>query len=287
MAQRNLILSRRSLLLSVPDAAALAATDGEAKVHVGSQLNAFRIIDLNTLMGALASVKQIGFEGFEAPYRTLESQFDRPEEMAKRLKDTGLTFFAIHIWLPSYDAQTQLAPWTLIQRVADGGAALGAQRLILSGGSTPDAASLARKAEALNRAGKYCREKGLQLAYHNHLPEVENDCAQLEGLLKATAPDLFHLVVDAGHAFSAGVDMAGFFSKHFPRIEGMHLRDALNKEEVPFGQGDRNWVPLAAAVRKSKWTGWLMTEEERLNGSKPGEAALRPAREGIRRIFGV
>jgi sugar phosphate isomerase/epimerase len=282
------MLSRRSLLLSVPAAAAaLAATGGEAKVHVGSQLNAFRISDLNTLMGALASVKQIGFEGFEAPYRTLESQFDHSREMAARLKDTGLTFFAIHIWLPSYDAETQLAPWALIQRVADGGAALGAQRLILSGGSTPDPASLNRKAEALSRAGNYCRERGLQLAYHNHLPEVENDCAQLEGLLKATDPRLFHLVVDVGHAFSAGVDMANFFSKHFPRIDGMHLRDALKKEEVPFGQGDRNWVPLAAAVRQSNWTGWLMAEEERLNGSKLGAAVLRPAREGIRRIFGV
>ena len=283
MSQDNLI-SRRSLLLSVP-ALAIAAAAG--KPHVGSQLNAFRITDPNTLMGAFASLKQIGFEGFEAPYRVLESQFEHPEEMARRLKDTGLTFFAIHIWLPSYDEQTQLAPWDLIKKVADGGAALGAQRLILSGGSTPDPASLARKAEALNRVGGYCRQASLRLAYHNHLAEAEKDYAQLEGLLQATQSDLFHLVPDLGHAFRAGADVAGFFTKHYARIDGMHLRDAKKGAEVPLGQGDYDFAPLAAAVQKTEWTGWLMTEEERLNGDKPGEAALRPARETIRRVFGV
>jgi sugar phosphate isomerase/epimerase len=281
-------ISRRSLLLSMPLAAAVCGiAESAPNLQVGTQLNAFRISDLNSLMAAISSIRRIGFQGFEAPYRTLESQFAHPQEMAARLKDTGLTFFAIHIWLPSYSPQTQLAPWDLIQRVADGGAALGAQRLILSGGSTPDDASLVRKVEALNQAGKYCRDKGVQLAYHNHLPEVQNDCRQLESLLKGTTPDLFHLVVDVGHAFTAGVDMAGFFSRHYDRIDGMHLRDASQGKEVPFGQGDRDWGSLAAAVRRSSWNGWLMTEEERLSGEKPGEAALRPAREGIRRIFGV
>ena len=37
----------------------------------------------------------------------------------------------------------------------------------------------------------------------------------------------------------------------------------------------------------ANWNGWLLAEEERLSGEKPGETATRPARETIRRIFGV
>jgi len=43
----------------------------------------------------------------------------------------------------------------------------------------------------------------------------------------------------------------------------------------------------AAAIRAANWSGWLLAEEERLSGEKPGETAARPARETIHRIFGV
>ena len=74
------------------------------------------------------------------------------------------------------------------------------------------------------------------------------------------------------------------FSRNMPyRIDGIHLRDARQGKEVPLGQGDYDWRPLAAAVARAKWDGWVLAEEERLSGEKPGEAAIKPAREAIRR----
>ena len=281
------MMSRRTLVFGAP-VAALAAKSG-ASVHAGCQTNAWPIDpkDLSSLLNALGAIKQIGFEGFETGFRNLQGQFAQPASARESLKKSGLRFFGIHIFLLSYDKQTSIAPWELLKGVADGGAALGAERLIVSGASTPEAAALSRKAEGLNRIGKYCREKGLAFGYHNHQAEFQRGGFQIQGLLRETDPETVHLVVDAGHAVEGGGNIAEFFTRNSRRIDGLHLRDARAGEEVPLGQGEYDWRPLAAAIRTANWSGWLLAEEERLSGEKPGETAARPARETIRRIFGV
>jgi inosose dehydratase len=287
MSGANLMMSRRAILLGAP-VATLAAESG-ATVHIGCQTNAWPIepSDPNSLLHVLDVIKQIGFEGFETGFRNLQSQFAQPAAARESLRKSGLRFFGIHIFLLSYDKQTSIAPWDLLKQVADGGAALGAQRLIVSGASTPDAAALSRKAEALNRIGKYCREKGIGFGYHNHQVEFQRDGFQIQGLLRETDPETVHFVVDAGHAVEGGANIAEFFTANARRIDGMHLRDAHARQEVPLGSGDYDWRPLAAAIHAANWNGWLLAEEERLSGEKPGESAARPARGTIRRIFGV
>jgi inosose dehydratase len=287
MSRATLMMSRRALLISAP-AAALAAKSG-ATVHVGCQTNAWPIEpkDLSSLLQVLGVIKQIGFEGFETGFRNLQDQFAQPAAARENLKKSGLRFFGIHIFLLSYDKQTSIAPWDLLKQVADGGAALGAERLIVSGAPTPEPAALSRKAEGLNRIGKYCRQKGIGFGYHNHHVEFQQNGFQIQGLLRETDPETVHLVVDAGHAIEGGANIAEFFTANSRRIDGMHLRDARAGQEVPLGQGDYDWRPLAAAIRAANWSGWLLAEEERLSGEKPGESATRPARETIRRIFGV
>jgi inosose dehydratase len=287
MSRANLMMSRRALLIGVP-AVALAAKSG-ATVHVGCQTNAWRIEpkDLNSLQHVLGVMKQIGFEGFETGFRNLQDQFAQPADARAVLKKSALRFFGIHIFLLTYDKQTSIAPWDLLKQVADGGAALGAERLIVSGASTPDPAALSRKAEGLNRIGKYCREKGLGFGYHNHHVEFQQNGFQIQGLLRETDPETIHLVVDAGHAVEGGANIAEFFTANARRIDGTHLRDARAGQEVPLGQGDYDWRFLAAAIRAANWNGWLLAEEERLSGEKPGETATLPARETIRSVFGV
>jgi inosose dehydratase len=287
MSRAALMMSRRVLLIGAPTAA-LAAKSG-ATAHVGCQTNAWPIEpkDLSSLLHVLGVMKQIGFEGFETGFRNLQDQFAQPADARAFLKKSALRFFGIHIFLLSYDKQTSIAPWDLLKQVADGGASLGAERLIVSGASTPDPAALSRKAEALNRIGKYCREKSLGFGYHNHHVEFQQNGFQIQGLLRETDPETIHLVVDAGHAVEGGANIAEFFTANSRRIDGMHLRDARAGQEVPLGQGHYDWHPLATAIRAANWNGWLLAEEERLSGEKPGETAARPARETIRRVFGV
>jgi inosose dehydratase len=278
------MMSRRSLMLGA-GGAALGAT----KVHAGAQTNAWTIDgkDLNSLLHVLGSMKRLGFEGFETSFRNVQAQFDKPQPAREELKKTGLRFFGVHVFLLQYDPQTSIGPWDLLQTVVDGGKALGAERLIVSGASTPDPAVLSRKAKALDRVGRYCREKGMKFGYHNHDAEFREKGRQIEALLRETDPALFHLILDAGHAQEGGANVAEFFTRHADRIDGLHLRDARAGKEVPLGEGDYDWRPLAAAVARVKWDGWVLAEEERLSGEKPGEAAIKPAREAIRGLFGV
>jgi inosose dehydratase len=229
----------------------------------------------------------MGFEGFETSFRNVQAQFDKPQAAHGELRKTGLRFFGIHVFMQQYDPKTSIAPWDLLKTVADGGKALGAERLIVSGASTPDDKSHYPKAEALNRTARYCFERGMKFGYHNHDAEFRENGHQIEALLRDTDKALVHLILDAGHAQEGGANVAEFFSKHAFRIDGIHLRDARQGKEVPLGQGEYDWSPLAAAVARAKWDGWVLAEEERLSGEKPGEAAIGPAREAIRRTFGV
>ena len=81
--------------------------------------------------------------------------------------------------------------------------------------------------------------------------------------------------------------MPEFFARHHARIAGMHLRDFHNGDQVILGEGDFNLKPVAAAVGKAGWDGWLFNEEERLGGVKLAESAIIPARARMKQVFGV
>jgi sugar phosphate isomerase/epimerase len=181
-----------------------------------------------------------------------------------------------------------------IAEVVEGAASLGAERLILSGspvadeGSPMDPQRLLWKAGALNRAGRSGYDNRIRVCYRNHGPEFASGAEEITALMKETDGDVVHFVLDAGDAIRAKADIAAFFSKYHKRIDGLHLRDFDAKDvQVPLGQGTFQYEPLALAVKKAKWVGWVIAEEERDNGEKPGEAAARPAREQIRKLFGV
>ncbi len=285
------MLSRRSLLATLPLASFAAR---RTRPRLGCQTNAWpiRAGDFADLLGVLRRIRALGYEGFETSFRNLAGRFGEAAQTRAVLEKTGLRMLGVHIFLLEYDQETALASWDLATQVADGGAALGTERLILSGrglyrDGRVDAEALRRKAGALNRIGDYCRRKGLGLAYHNHDVEFRGGGLEIEGLLKGTDPGLVHLMWDAGHAYIGGVRPVEFFTRHARRIDGLHLRDFRAGNQVPLGQGEFDLKPLAAAVRKAGWQGWLVNEEERPNDVRPGDAVVEPALRHLREVFGI
>lgn len=159
-------------------------------------------------------------------------------------------------------------------------------RGLIQGGNL-DATAISRKAAALNAAGEYCLRRGLRVAYHNHNAEFSAGGAEIEAPIEKTRPELVDLFPDAGYIFYAKADVAQFFARHHARIAGFHFRDFKGRNQVPLGQGEFDLRRLAAAMRRLKWSGWLLNEEERENDGRPGDAAMVPAREHIRKIFRV
>ena len=245
------------------------------------------------MIAVLREIKELGFEGFETSFRNVERQFADPTGARSRVDKAGLQVFGVHIFLgDQYDPQTSLPPLALINKVADGGAALGAQRLIVSGASVTsrsgmDLGALRRKTEAMNAAAAECRKRGLRFCYHNHSAEFSAGAGEMHALVQQTTEGLVDFLIDAGHGYEAHADVVAFFAKHASRIVAVHLRDSLGGEEVPLGQGDVDYHPIAQAMAKVRWAGWVLAEEERLSGAKLGRAAVGPARSYIRQVFGV
>jgi inosose dehydratase len=289
-------LSRRAFLVALPAGAgfaALPAAQAASGPRFGCQTNAWAIQpnDFGSLLKVLERVKALGFEAFETSFRNVQAQYANAEPAKAEFAKLGLVCFGVHIFLNEYDPETLIPTFDFIKTTADGTAALGAQRLIVSGAGVArdgkvDGGILGKKISGMNAAGKYCRGKGLKFAYHNHGPEVAAGGAEIEGLMTRTDPALVDFLVDCGHAYRAGVNLAELFTKHCKRIAGLHLRDFRGEAQVPLGLGEVDWKPLAAAVKQTAWDGWILAEEERADGSKPGDSAAGPARETLRKLFG-
>jgi inosose dehydratase len=276
-----------------------AVAQADPRIHFGTQLNAFPIqsSDLNTFMDALAQVKQIGYKGFEVGYRNLQPQFATPADARAKIESSGLFFFGIHIFMDNagYDPHTRVAPASLYEDVARGGAALGAHHLILSGLPAIDTAGLRAKIDGLNKAGAYAKAHGIKLAYHNHWPEFQSRITnspngEMDALYTQTDPELVHFVLDCGHAFRGGANVPAFLRQYHQRIVACHLRDYKRGPENTFrlttlGSGDLPLRQIADTLKAIHWSGWAETEEEREDHAQTGAAVLVPAFKAMTGAF--
>lgn len=280
------VISRRALF-AAGSAALLCGKSGP--IRVGCQANGFPLKpgDFPALLKALESMKTLGYTGFECNYRLVEGEFGRAAAARADIERTGVRFIGAH-------AGTDIIGGAQGARIAAGVAALGAECIVMSGsGLSPvgrfESAALLQKAKELERIARLLRENKLLLTYHNHNPEFANGNAEMNGLAENTSPELVHFLMDAGHGYLGGGDPAAFLAGHAKRVYGIHLKTFRGKEtsgQVPLGQGDFDFQALAAAVKKTGWSGWLITEEG--GGPKTGNtAALGPDRDHIRKLFGV
>lgn len=277
-------ISRRAFI-AAGSVALLPAQSGS--IRVGCQANGFPLKpgDFDALVKALESMKGLGYTGFECNFRLVEGEFGSAARARERIEQTGVRFIGAH-------TSMQQMPPAKLPALAAGVAALGAECIVMSGqglanNGVIDPAALRQKAAELETLGKICREKKLRLAYHNHNPEFANHNAEVDGMAEHTDPSLVSFLMDAGHGYLAGGDPAAFLTRHPNRIYGIHLKSFKGpSEQVPLGQGDFDFQALAAAVKKTNWSGWIITEEG--GGSKGGNtAALGPDRRHIKKLFGV
>ncbi|MBY0375915.1 MAG: sugar phosphate isomerase/epimerase [Bryobacteraceae bacterium] len=252
-------------------------------VSIGCQTNAWKIESarLDSSFAVWRSIRDLGYHGLETSFRNLEPHLAEARRIRAELKSLGLVLFGVHIWLEKYDAATGLAPAALIQKTANLAAAVGAERLILSGVPT----TLAAKSKALLDTAQLCRDLKLGLAYHNHAPEWTGPTPELPQLMKLTKG--VEYLLDAGHAYRAGQDLARLVTEHHRSIGSIHLRDFRGDTQVPLGQGQVNYAAMVLALKNVRWRGWALAEEERADGSKPAESAARPARQQLRKLFGA
>lgn len=113
-----------------------------------------------------------------------------------------------------------------------------------------------RLAAQLNKAGEWCKQSNLQLAYHNH----DFEFATIDGqtgyniLLNETDKDLVKFELDIYWAAFSGVDVIDLFRKNSGRIHMWHVKDMDKNDRklnTEIGNGTIDFKPIFAQAKLS------------------------------------
>lgn len=84
-----------------------------------------------------------------------------------------------------------------------------------------------RRADAFNRVGKLCRDRGMRFYYHNHYQEFQalGDATVYETILDHTDPELVFCQLDTYWAYRAGQDAVALIEQYADRMVLLHQKD--------------------------------------------------------------
>jgi len=262
--------TRRTFLASVGLAAALPLAAAPTRVRAGCVADAETFDELITL---LRKLRDLGYSGFSANLKLLQTQSGHLDEVRGQLSEIGLDLIGVRTLLPRYNEMENDRAMDELSRVAMAAKQFGARSLMMhSGGLAPDgkftASALAAKIKFFNQAAKRCGETGVYFNYRTQGVEFRNDGAEVKGLIAGTEKNVyFDFDLDyATRAYPAAVEV---FNENPGRTYAM---------EGQFTEGIFKVHELAAAVKKNKWISWLIE-----SSPTPNEAS----RSAMKKAFGA
>lgn len=144
---------------------------------------------------------------------------------------------------------------------------------------------------------------GVQLAYHHHLMMVAETFDEICALIDRTGLAV-GLLLDTGHAAAAGFDYRLLLERVGERIVHIHLKDVradvlarVRGGDLSFNAGVRSgmftipgdgcvdFTDLAAWVRRTGYSGWLVVEAEQDPKQAPPFETVMRARRYIASVF--
>jgi sugar phosphate isomerase/epimerase len=143
-----------------------------------------------------------------------------------------------------------------------------------------DDAQFEREFAALRDAANRCRDRGVQLLYHNHDWEFADDGRIINALLEVCGDEL-GFCPDIGWIVKGGADPVATLDRMGVRVGAIHFKDFASEkpdlDTVMLGEGI---APLKAAAdwaRKNRPGLWLIAEQDEADIA-PEEAIRRNAR---------
>ncbi len=135
---------------------------------------------------------------------------------------------------------------------------VGGKTLGVSVGKAPDLKTeeqLDNQAELLKIVIKRTHDYGIELNFHNHTYEVENNLHDLKGTLQRI-PDL-KLGPDLNWLIRAGVDPVQFIETYGSQIVYLHIRDQYQNGEWTeyVGQGSTDFKAIGQALKAQNFNG--------------------------------
>ncbi len=228
-----------------------------AKLPIALQMYTLRDDAQRDFAGTLRKVAELGFQGVELA----GTGGMGAGELRHLLRELGLEVAGSHVGLDQLENNLEAAieynleiqnrfivcPWLPESR-------------------RQSADEYRRLAESLNDIGARCKERELQLCYHNHAFEFTRFEGKnaLDILAEATFPDLVMLELDTYWVEYGGESAVKYIDRYAGRVPLVHLKDLATDEKRSFaelGQGSMDWDAIIAACERAS-VEWYIVEQD-------------------------
>jgi inosose dehydratase len=262
----------------------------------------------------LDEIAKAGYIGTElGPYGFLPSE---PPKLRHELAQRGLTLCSAFVAFELGNRAAHAAGLKHVERSAKLISAAGARLLILSDEVVAQRSATAGRREESNRHSwndfewkaaieairdviRISKAEGLGVAFHHHVGTHVETPEEVDRLLGLLSPEELGLCLDTGHYVYGGGDAVEFLGRNLPRIQCMHLKDidgarlqearqqkldfhAAIRHGVfaPLGQGVIDFAEVIGLLRKQGFDGWVVVEQDVLEGGRGANAPLANATAG-------
>lgn len=253
--------------------------------------------DLDASLGEVAAA---GLNGFESGLNSPEDV----DRLSPFLKKHGLELRSFYVNAVMHEPEAAEKSIAQVLTVAEKAHNVMATRIVVINPSPlswnreapnpgKNDAQLETQAKALDQLGAALRERGMQLAYHNHDMELRNAAREFHHMMLATKPENMGLCLDAhwiyrgsGNSQVALFDVVKLYGS---RVCELHLRQS--KDGIwteAFGEGDIDYPRLARELAALGVRPHLVLEQAVEQGSPNTMNAVEAHRRGVeyvRKLF--
>jgi sugar phosphate isomerase/epimerase len=232
------------------------------RLALGVQLYTFRDEMASDPLKTLEKIAALGIKKIESAQSAKGFYYGlKPVEMKTTCENLGMTLVSGHVPLNE--------SW---EKTMEEALMAGQEYLICSSmpsrGQTVD--NYRKVADAFNKAGEQCKERGLEFGYHNHDYEFESDQGEVlyDVLLRNTDANLVHMELDLGWVIMSGKDPLEYFKNYPRRFPLWHLKDmdSRTKQSTELGKGILD-VPSMMAHQKDSGVKHIFIEQEEYSQS--------------------
>lgn len=187
-----------------------------------------------------------GFDGVECRYTVLRQK----DRLASYLAEHPLTIVGLHASVGVLFADGRLSG--VFAQLMDDMLDLQIGRLLISGGKFGEFEPIFRLASA-------CRERGIQLLYHNHAYEFEHEYRMFEEILKHPGVGL---ALDIGWLHRAGQRLEPFLARFGERIHYFHIKDTTRDQWKELGRGELGMDEAIRRIGSIPMEWWTVEQDD-------------------------
>jgi inosose dehydratase len=218
--------------------------------------------DLDAVLG---EVKATGIPAIEG-WLDWFSDRQRTERATKLIRKHGLEVAGLYTGGPFHEPEA--AEQTVKRIVEWAGRAYAIRPTYISvnpdplpGKAEKTEAQVATQVRYLDELGRRLSPLGCRLLIHEHDPAILHDAREYRYNVKHLDPRYVGLCLDTHWVYRGGEDPLTLLKEGRPLVQAMHLRNSRDGVWTEsFGPGDVDYEAIAAYLRETRYTGWLVLE---------------------------